>query len=117
VSDLGTDPNIYEDITVPVGCSLEWGFQLEPWDATGALAATFTVFPSGASMPSSYDMVVTVTTEADDALTQYYISLTAAQLALINMDVQGMTALYNVRWTDTLGGVWALGYGMILVPQ
>ncbi len=106
--DTLDDPNTSEDINVPVGCDLEWSFQLEPWDGTGT-SATFNV---GAS---SFSVTITVTSTADDKITVYSVRLTPAQMVTLGLATVGASAGYNVRWTAGDGAIWALGYGTILV--
>ena len=106
--DFGeSDQNAYEDITVPVGCDLSWAFSLEPWDATGT-SASFVV--NGIT----FAMVITVTADGDDPVSAFAAHLTPAQCLTRLVLGFGNTVPYVVRWTDSLGKVWPLGYGIVL---
>lgn len=113
--DALDDPNVYLDIEVPSGCDLVWGFQLEPWDGTGT-TANFNVTVNGST--TSYAMTVTVMNGGtQDAVTQFSIHLTPAQLATLGLTTAGNTATYNVRWMDSNSAVWGLGYGMVVATS
>lgn len=107
MADLGVDFNQYEDITVPVGCDMQWGFIWEPLDATGTSA----VFLAGGN---SYTVVITITNAGDDASSQFQVHLTPSQLAALGLNVSGTTVGYTIQWTDTTGAVNGFGYGTIL---
>ena len=107
--DLFDDPDSYEDLTVPLGTDLSWGFSLQPWDATGATTtATFIVGLS------SFAMTVSMTNDGFTTTTLYQVHLTPTQLAALDLNVSGAQATYVVHWVDTLGATWQLGNGTIL---
>lgn len=106
--DLNDDPNQYEDITVPVGCDLVWGFSLEPWDANGA-TCVFLV-----EVTNSYPVTVDIGGEDDDPISSFFVHLTPAQLATLKLNVPGALASYVVQITNTDGTVQQIGHGLIL---
>lgn len=105
---LDDDPNGYEDLTRAAGCDLIWGIQLEPWDATGTSA----MFLVGVS---SFSMTIAISADADDAVSTFSVHLTPSQLVTLGLGTTGSTASYVVHWTDSLGAVWQLGYGEIII--
>lgn len=108
--DLGENVDFYDDITVPIGCDLIWSFSLAPWDATATTAAFIATTPDG--VDHSLSMTIAVSQEIDTEST-FTIHQTAAQLAALGATA-GTLWSYRVRWTDTAGVVWPLGYGKLV---
>jgi len=105
--DLADDPNIYEDLTVAVGCDLVWGFSLEPWDATGTTAS----FIVGGT---PFAMTITVLDDGFSNTSSFDVHLSPAQLATLGLNVSAALADYVVRWTASDGSIQQLGYGKVL---
>lgn len=106
MADLGDDPNFYEDILLPLGCDLVWGFSLEPWDQTGGSAAFIL---NGVS----YTMTVTVSFDGDDPQSAFQVHLTPTQLATAGA-AAGVVFSYVVRGTMSDGSIQPLGYGELV---
>jgi hypothetical protein len=105
--DALDSPNVSEDITVPVGCDLNWAFSLEPWSTVGTTAS----FIAGGT---PFAMVTSDAEGADDTTSSFSVHLTPAQMVTLGLNVSGNTQNYVVQQTMTDGSIWPLGYGVIL---
>lgn len=108
MTDLFDDPDLYDDITPAAGCDLVWGFDLSPWDATGASAS----FVVGSN---SYAVAITVTGDGTDKISTFQVHLTPAQMVSLGLTAVSASASYAILYTDALGVVSRIGHGTILV--